>query len=200
MKYCVNCETESVVLSKKYIHIGQHKLLLEVENCKKCSTIFLSPKDQEKIDEWGNTLTTAAKEAQPYFTDEVYGITCEYAKKYGLKWSQFVKLCTAFYLFKMTKDKNFKEVREILLTRTAEDFSSEERKTKHSVSISYRMFKQLELFSDVWSIREPNVIEEAVLCCIGLLDFGQEIAEFEKMFDEKKAQLQEYVVEHATTA
>ncbi len=182
MKFCINCETESVVHSKKDIHVGEEKIRLEVDNCKKCGTVFLSPKDQEKIDEWGNTLTTAVKETQPYFTDEVYNITRDYAKKNGLKWTQFVKLCTAFYLFKMTKDKNFKKAREVLLAQTAENFSIKDRKTKHSVSISYRMLKQLELFSDVWSVREANVVEEAVLCCVGLLDFGKEIVEFEKMF------------------
>ena len=134
MKFCVNCETESVVLSKKDIHIGEEKLRLEVDNCKKCGTIFLSPKDQEKIDAWGNTLTTAVKETQPYFTDEVYKITRDYSKKYGLKWPQFLKLCTTFYLFKMTNDKNFKKAREVLLARATEKFSSESRKTKHSIS------------------------------------------------------------------
>lgn len=200
MKFCVNCETESVVLSKKDIRVGELKLRLEVENCKKCGTVYLSPVDQKKIDEWGNALTTAIKETQPYFTEEVYNITRNYAKKYGLKWPQFIKLCTAFYLFKMTKDKNFKKVREVLLARSLKNYSNEHLKTKHSVSISYRMLKQLELFSDIWNVREANVIEEAVLCCTGLLGFGKEIVEFQKIFDEKKTELQEYVVEYATSA
>lgn len=200
MKFCINCETESVVLSKKDIHVGEEKIRLEVENCKKCGTLFLSPEDQKKIDKWGNELTTAVKETQPYFTDEVYNITRDYAKRYGLKWPQFVKLCTAFYLFRMTRDKNFKKVREVLLARTVENFSNQYKKSKHSVSINYRLLKQLELFSDVWNIKEANVIEEAVLCCVSLLDFGQQITESEKMFVEKKNQLQEYVVEYATTA
>lgn len=192
MKFCANCETKSLVLSKKTIHVGERKFQLEVENCKKCERIYLSPKDQLKIDEWGNSLTVAVKDTQPYFTDEVYNLTLDYAKKYGLKWPKFVKLCTAFYLFRMTKDKNFKKIREALIDN--QNSAGNLKKKKHSISINYRLFKQLELFSEVWSVHEANVIEDAVLCCVALLNSGQTAYEF------KKNQLQEFVGEYAPTA
>lgn len=197
MKFCVECEKESVVFGKTTIKIGEKDFPLETEYCTKCDAVHLSPKDQEKIDIWGSELTTAVKESQPYLPEQALILSDVYAKAFGLKWTEFVKVCTTFYIFEMTKDKKFKEARESLLAEAQQIFvtNSKASKIKKSIPVRYRLFKQMQLFAEVWDIHEANVIEEAVLCCTALLEShkAQGIAE-------KKALLQSYVERFATAS
>lgn len=197
MKFCVECENQSIVFGETIIKIGEKDFTLETEYCKKCDTVHLSPEDQEKIDRWGNELTTTVKESQPYFSEQMLKQSNIYAKSFGLKWTEFIKVCTTFYLFEMTKDKKFKEARKIFLIQAQERFvvKARESKIKKSIPVRYRLFKQMQLFAESWNVHEANVIEEAVLCCTALLE-SRNVRETAK----KKAQLQGYVKQFATAS
>ena len=167
MEFCPNCEKKAVVFGKTSLKVGDKDFPLEAEYCKNCGMVQLSSKNQDTIDQWGNSLATNIAEFQPYFSEAVLSISKEQADHYGLKWAEFVKVCTTFYLSEMTKEKSFSTVRKEILDE-GEKYSSGP-KTKKAVPVRYRLFKQLQLFSEIWDIRESNVIEEAILFCVTLL-------------------------------
>jgi hypothetical protein len=188
MEFCVVCEKEAVVFGKTTIKVGDKEFTLEAEHCTNCDSVGLSPHNQEQIDKWGNELPTTVAEFQPYFPKKLIAASEHYAKHFGLKWSEFVKVCTAFYLAEMTKEKRFKQIRSDVLCEGEKLFSSS--KEKSHVPVRYRLFKQLQLFAEVWNIRETNVLEEALLFCATLL-------ESHRSHEAEKAELQEFVEKHA---
>lgn len=167
MEFCIECENESVVFGETVIKVGEKEFSLKADHCVKCGSVYLSPENQQEIDKWGNELPTTVAEFQPYFAQSLIELSEQYSKQFGLKWAEFVKVCAAFYLAEMTKEKGFKEYRSEILGEAQQIFKDAKKKT--SVPVRYRLFKQLQLFSEAWDIRESNVLEEAVLFCATLL-------------------------------
>ncbi len=196
MELCVECENEFIVFGETTIQIGKKEFSLKAKHCTKCDNVQLSPKNIEEINVWGNALTTTVAEFQPYFSDKLVETSEFYANTFGLKWAEFIKICTAFYLFEMTKDKGFKKARTTLLSDSQNLFAG--NKAKKSVPVRYRLFKQIQLFAEAWDIHEPNVIEEAILCCATLLESNKTHGTIRAV--EKRAQLEQFVSNYAAAA
>lgn len=184
MEFCINCEKNTVVFGKTSIRVGNKEFTLEAEHCTNCDSVNLSPENQKQIDEWGNTLPTAIAEFQPYLPTKLVVASKEHSKMFGLKWSEFIKVCTTFYLSEMTKEKGFKQLRTEVLSEGIKSFG--EIKEKHSIPVRYRLFKQLQLFAEVWNLHESNVLEEALLFCVTVL-------ESERTHKTERAEFQEFL-------
>lgn len=184
MEFCVQCENESVVFGPTTIKVGEKEFTLEAEHCPSCESVGLTPDHLRQIDEWGNALPTSVAEFQPYLPKKLIAASEEYATHFGLKWAEFVKICTTFYLVEMTKEKGFKQLRSEILAEGAEVFNDAKKKTY--VPVRYRLFKQLQLFAEVWELHESNVIEEALLFSVTVLEPG-------KSHEAEKAEFQEFL-------
>ncbi|MCM2281068.1 MAG: hypothetical protein NDI61_04395 [Bdellovibrionaceae bacterium] len=174
-----------MVFGPATIKVGDKEFTLETEYCQGCDSVGLTPDNFRQIDEWGNALPTNVAEFQPYLPTKIIAASERYAKQFGLKWAEFVKACTTFYLVEMTKEKEFKILRSEVLAEGTDIFNS--AKQKVYVPVRYRLFKQLQLFAEVWELHETNVIEEALLFCVTVLESGMsheaEKAEFQEFLE-----------------
>lgn len=184
MEFCVQCEEQTMVFGPILIKVGDKEFTLEAEHCSNCDAVELSPENLRRIDDWGNALSTNVAEFQPYLPGKLIAVSEGCAKHFGLKWAEFLKVCTTFYLVEMTKEKEFKRLRSGVLAEGAAIFNDAKKKTY--VPVRYRLFKQLQLFAEVWSLHESNVIEEALLFCVTVL-------ESEKTHEVERAEFQEFL-------
>jgi hypothetical protein len=191
MEFCSHCEKESMVFGKTTIKVGEKEFSLEAEHCKSCDAVNLSSANRKQIDAWGNELTTTVAEIQPYLPKKLIAASKEHATTFGLKWVEFAKICTTFYLSEMTKEKEFAKLRAEILNEGSKLFG--DVKEKQCISIRYRLFKQLQLFAEVWEIKESNALEEALLFCMTLL-------EDKRKHKDEKNELLEFVQAFATAA
>lgn len=184
MKFCVHCEKDTLIFGDTEIKVGDKTFNLKTNHCSNCDSVELSPANLRQIDEWGNTLSTNVAEFQPYLPSKLIATSEGYAKNFGLKWAEFIKICTTFYLMEMTKEKEFKKLRSQILKEGSSLFSDAKKKT--SVPVRYRLFKQIELFAEVWNVYEANVLEEAILFCVTVLESN-------KSHREERADFQEFL-------
>ena len=184
MEFCVTCEKDAVVFGSTTIKIGDKDYTLEADHCTNCDSVELSPENLQQIDDWGNSLPTNVAEFQPYLPNKLISASEEHAKHFGLKWAEFVKICTTFYLTEMTKEKEFKDLRKQILEEGAGLFGDSKKKTH--VPVRYRLFKETQLFAEAWKLYEANVLEEAILFCITVLESN-------KLHQEEKLEFQEFL-------
>lgn len=169
MKFCISCETDSVVFGKTKIKVGRETFETEAEHCKKCNKVAITPGLQKKIDEWALQFIKSIVELQPYFTSDMHERIATLSHKYNLSKSEFMKACTAFYLLEMTKLSNFKALRTEFLDKAKGKYKG--NRDKISIPIKYQLFKKVDLYTRVWKLDyDANVFEEAIAFCVIALD------------------------------
>ncbi|MDZ4677944.1 MAG: hypothetical protein SGI74_10620 [Oligoflexia bacterium] len=191
MEFCVACETDSVVFGKTKIKVGRETFKTEAEHCRKCKKVAISPKLQKEIDEWALQFTKSIVELQPYFTEGMADKIEFFSNKYNLSKSEFMKVCTTFYILEMTKIKNFKSLRTEVLAEAKKKYKGERKKI--CVPIKYQLFKRIDLYARAWALEyESNVMEEAAQFCVTVLD-----SHVTKIEESKKQELVHFVENHA---
>lgn len=191
MDFCVSCENESVVFGKTKIKVGRETFETEAEHCNKCQKVAISPKIQKQIDEWALKFTKNIVELQPYFTKSMSDRIESLASKYSLSKTEFMKICTTFYILEMTKIANFKALREEVLLESQRSYRGD--RTKICVPIKYQLFKKIGLYAKMWDLEyDSNVMEEAVQFCVVVLDNHAA-----KVTESKKQELVHFVEYHA---
>lgn len=191
MEFCISCENESVVFGKVKIKVGREHFETEAEHCDKCGTFGMTPQIQKQIDEWAMQFTKSIVELQPYFTQAMMEKITALSQRFSLNKTEFVKLCTTFYLTEMTKIPNFKALRGEVLAEAGEKYQG--ARSKICVPIKYQLFKKIDLFERVWKLEyDANVVEEAVQFCVTVLD--DHISQIEET---KKQELVHFVETHA---
>ncbi len=187
----MSCQSKSVVFGKTKIKVGREFFETNAEHCSICNKVAISPKLQKQIDEWALQFTKSIIEIQPFFSKKMSSRIEFYARSFNLNKSEFMKLCTAFYLLEMTRLKNFKTLRENIFIESQKIFNGE--KSKICVSIKYQLFKKITLYAEMWNLEyESNVMEEAVQFCIFILDNQSGMIE-----ESKKIKLVNFVEYHA---
>ena len=104
-RFCLSCESNSVVFGKTKIKVGRETFETEADYCTKCKKVAISPKLQRQIDEWASQFTKSIIELQPYFAKTMYDKMELLASRFNLTKPELMKLCTTYYILEMTKEK-----------------------------------------------------------------------------------------------
>jgi len=105
MKFCLTCESNTVVFGKTKIKVGRETFETEADHCTKCKKVAISPKLQRQIDEWASQFTKSIVELQPYFNRFIHDKIGLLATRFSLTKPELMKICATFYILEMTKVK-----------------------------------------------------------------------------------------------
>jgi hypothetical protein len=191
MKLCLSCESNSVVFGKTKIKVGRETFETEADHCITCKKVAISSKLQRQIEIWASQFTKSIVELQPYFAKAMYDKLELLANRFNLTKPEFMKICTTYYILEMTKAKNFKILRQDVLSESKKKFKGVRKKV--SVPIKYQLFKRIRLYANMWNLEyEANVMEEAVEFCVVILD-----SQSAQIKESKKEELVHFVEQYA---
>lgn len=169
MEYCLKCEKDSVSFGAVKIKVGKMGYDTKAKRCLECGYFEKTPKLQKEIDQWGLNIPDSIMEFQPYFSTDLIKTVDDLCMRFNMKRTEFIKVCTAFYLAILTEEPNFKGMRKMALEKA--DLSFQGPKAKINVQVKYNLFKKIDLFTRVWKLDyTSNVIEEAVKFCALTID------------------------------
>ncbi len=192
MNICASCNSDSVVFGKTKIKVGREIFETKAEHCEKCGHVAIGPQLQAEIDKWALGFSKSIVELQPYFSEAMLNRVTDLARMFNLSKSEFMKVCTVFFLLRLTRNENFKTLRTEVIRRAQAKYQG--KREKVCVPIKYQLFKKVDLYTRVWKLEyEANVMEEAVQFCVAILDHRAQIEETKR----QRAALINFVRSHA---
>lgn len=165
MEYCLNCEKDTVSFGDVRINVGSKVFETKANRCVECGFFEKTPKLQKEIDAWGLSNSSSIMEFQPYFASDLIESVNALCERFNMKRTEFIKVCTAFYLSVLTQESNFKDLRKTALEKADKVFQGQ--KEKVNIQVKYNLFKKIDLFTRAWKLEySSHVIEEAVRFCV----------------------------------
>lgn len=178
MDFCIYCKNNSLAFGKTEIKIGDKTIDINTTKCSKCHRFLISPKIQKEIN---NLALKKRINLSPSFIKSTYNEIESLSNKFKLRKEEFINICTSFYILEVTKIKNFKTLRESIIKS-----NYKKNKIKIKTPLKYQLFKKINLFTNVFNLKnESKVMEEAINFCFRLLGNKEELFNIDKRVKEE---------------